>query len=156
VNPSERTRRIGGKNGSKRHVLVDGSGVPLSLLVSGANTHDSRMLRPLLEAKVAHPDVGAEQNLCLDAGYVGKAKDAMARGYVPHIRPRGEEASRIKRDPRFKPRRWVVECFHSWMNRFRKLIPRYEKTDLSYGALLNLAATMITFNKRDLYLWISS
>jgi hypothetical protein len=33
------------------------------------------------------------------------------------------------------------------MNRFRKLIPRYEKTDLSYCALLDLAAAMITLNK---------
>jgi hypothetical protein len=33
------------------------------------------------------------------------------------------------------------------MNRFRKLIPRYEKTDLSYSALLNLAASRITLDK---------
>ena len=37
--------------------------------------------------------------------------------------------------------------FHSWMNRFRKLIPRYEKTDWSCCALLDLAAAMITLNK---------
>jgi hypothetical protein len=36
--------------------------------------------------------------------------------------------------------------FHSWMNRFRKLISRYEKTGLSYCALPNLAAAMITLN----------
>nr|NDU43621.1 hypothetical protein [Acidithiobacillus ferrianus] len=33
------TQRIG-KNDSKRHVLVDGRGVPLSLSVTGANRHD--------------------------------------------------------------------------------------------------------------------
>ena len=67
--------------------------------------------------------------------------------YEPHIRPRGEEISEKQRNPDFKPRRWVVECFHSWTNRFRKLIPRYEETDLSYCALLELAAALITLRK---------
>jgi transposase len=61
---------------------------------------------------------------------------------IPHIRPRGEEVSESERNPT-SSRRWVVECFHSWMNRFRKPIPRYEKTDLSYLALFHLAAAMI-------------
>jgi transposase len=147
-NPWGRTPRIGEKNGSKRHALVEGHGVPLSLIVSGANTHDSKKIGELLDARVAHPDDEATiENLCLDAGYVGKAKEVSARGYIPHIRPRGEEISESERNPDFIPRRWVVECFHSWMNRFRKLIPRYEKTDLSYCALLDLAAAMITLNK---------
>ena len=145
--PSGRTRRTGGKNGSKRHALVDERGVPLSLVVSGANVHDSKLIRKVLEARVARPADGTEQNICLDAGYVGKERDVSDCGYIPHIRPRGEEASEIKRNPGFKARRWVVECFHSWVNRFRKLVPRYEKTDLSYCGLLNLAAAMITLNK---------
>jgi hypothetical protein len=37
------------------------------------------------------------------------------------------------------------------MNRFRKLIPRCGKTDLSYCALLDLAAAMITLNKVILF-----
>ena len=38
------TQRIGGKKGSKRHLLVDGHGVPLSLIVTGANRHDVSQL----------------------------------------------------------------------------------------------------------------
>lgn len=56
----------------------------------------------------------------------------------------------IERDPGFKPRRWVVECSHSWFNRFRKLLPRYEKTDLSYEALTMLAAAIIVLGKARL------
>ncbi|MDL2269184.1 transposase, partial [Desulfosarcina sp. OttesenSCG-928-A07] len=70
-----------------------------------------------------------------------------AYGFIPHIRPRGEEKHLIERDPTFRARRWVVEAAHSWFNRFRKLAPRYEKTDLSYMALSMLAAAMITLNK---------
>jgi transposase len=102
----------------------------------------------LLDARVASPaDEATTENLCLDAGYVGKAIEVAARGYVPHIRSRGEEIAESERNPDFVPRRWVVECFHSWTNRFRKLVPRYEKTDLSYDGLLHLAAAMITLNK---------
>lgn len=45
--------------------------------------------------------------------------------YTPHIRPRGEEKIAIQHG--FKARRWIVEVVHSWFNRFRKLLVRYEK-----------------------------
>jgi Transposase DDE domain. len=135
---------------------VDANGVPLSLIATGANTHDSKALGDLLDARVVDPpgpeaepeaELKTVQNLCLDAGYVGKEEVVKAHGYIPHIRPRGEEADKIKRDPQFKPRRWVVEGSHSWMNKFRKLVPRYEKTDLSHYGLVHFAAAMVTLNK---------
>lgn len=92
-------------------------------------------------------DKTTPQNLCLDAAYVGKEEVIKGNGYTPHIRPRGEERKCLKKDPTFKARRWVVEAAHSWFNRFRKLIPRYEKTDCSYYALTDLAAAMIILNK---------
>ena len=127
--------------------MVDERGVPLSLVVSGANAHDSTLLGKALDARVVQPPEGVEQNVCLDAGFVGKEKEVTSRSCIPHIRPRGEEALNIVRNPDFKARRWVVECFHSWLNRFRKLIPRYEKTDLSHGGLLKLACAMVILNK---------
>jgi hypothetical protein len=129
---------------------VDENGVPLSIVVSGANRHDSVKLADLLDRKVMRqPDLdnAVQENLCLDAAYVGKESVVLGYGYTPHIRPRGEEKQAIERDPSFKARRWVVELSHSWFNRFRKLCPRYEKTDLSYLALIMLAAAMITLNK---------
>jgi len=148
-NLSVRTRRIGEKKGTKRHVLVDELGVPLSLHVNAANRHDSVALEPLLQTAVVQPPAteSSERNLCLDAGYVGKEETVRRYGFLPHIRPRGEEKKDIKNRPKYKARRWVVELTHSWFNRFRKLLPRYEKTDRSYYALTALAAAMITLNK---------
>lgn len=100
-----------------------------------------------MAARVSHPKDDPEQHLCLDAGYVGKASVAKKAGYIPHIRPRGEERHLKAVDPTFRPRRWVVELGHSWFNRFRKLAPRYEKTEAAYLGLLMLAAAMIVFNK---------
>jgi putative transposase len=128
-------------------LLVDEHGIPLSIVVSGANRHDCAKLAELLEAKVIRADPEEEQNLCLDAGYVGMEEVADNAGYIPHIRPRGEERKRKAVDPSFKPRRWVVELSHSWFNRFRKLAPRYEKTARAHSGLIMLAATVIVLNK---------
>ena len=65
--------------------------------------------------------------------------------YTPHIRPRGEEKIAIQHG--FKARRWIVEGVHSWFNRFRKLLVRYEKTNAAYESLLQLAASIIIFRK---------
>jgi hypothetical protein len=105
------------------------------------------MLAQLLDAKVVEAPSGQDENLCLDAAYIGKEDVVRNAGYVPHIRPREKEKDLKKKDSSFKPRRWVVELSHSWFHRFRKLAPRYEKTTRSYLGLVMLAATMIVLNK---------
>jgi len=71
------------------------------------------------------------------------------RGFIPHIKSRGEEKETIKKDPTYKARRWVVEVTHSWMNRFRKLLVRFEKLTASYKALLMLSCAFIALRKAD-------
>ena len=61
-NPTDR-----GKAGSKKSILVDGAGGPLSVAVAGANVHDTKLLRPTLESIVVGRPEGT-QNLCLDKG----------------------------------------------------------------------------------------
>ena len=39
----------GGKNGIKRHILVDEYGVPLSIVVTGANRHDVTQIESVLK-----------------------------------------------------------------------------------------------------------
>ena len=144
-NPTDR-----GKNGSKRSLLVDERGVPLSLIISGANRHDVTQLAALLESKVIQQkENDGKENLCLDAGYAGEAAKniILDNGYVPHVRPRGEEIALKDKDPDFKPRRWIVEVAHSWFTRFRKLLVRYEKLDRSFMALHCLAAAIIALRK---------
>lgn len=143
------TPRTGGKNGRKRSLLVDGIGVPLSLAVSGANTHDVKLLEPTLDQLVMEmPGQAGQYNLCADAGYKGApASNAVVeRNYKPHIKQRREEAHEKLTTPGFKARRWV-ERTHSWINRFRKLLVSFEKTEASYVALLSLACAMICWRK---------
>lgn len=131
---------------------MDGRGVPLSLIVTGANVHDSKRLEEVLDAiEVERPDPTLRRNkhLCADAGYYGadNYKIIVEHGYIPHVVDRRTEADLMKRDPSKKARRWVVEVCHSWFNRFRKLLVRYEKLDRSFIALNHLAAAIIAFRK---------
>jgi putative transposase len=69
------------------------------------------------------------------------------RGYTAHVRSRGEGRLENSSHPGYRARRWAVEACHSWMNRFRKIFVRYEKTDLSHVALVNLAYAIIAWRK---------
>jgi transposase len=103
----------------------------------------------MLDAKLKEAPESVEENLCLDAGYVGDdhRKTIEKKGYTPHIRSRGEEKSEKEKDPKYKPKRWIVEVAHSWFNRFRKILVRFEKKKENYLALLQLAASIICFRK---------
>lgn len=149
-----RTLRIGEKMGSKRHLLVDSIGVPLSIVVTGANRHDVTQLEKMLDSIIVErPDhLRNVQNLCLDAGYTGEPalEIAVVRGFVPHIKERGEEKQEKEKNPDKKARRWIVEVSHSWINRFRKLFVRFEKTTRSYLGLLMFACAFIAFRKANI------
>lgn len=83
-NPTDR-----GKLGTKRSLLVNEHGVPLAIVVSGANTPDGRLLDATLHAvPIERPDPATtEQHLCLDKGYSGEpcATVAEAAGYTIHV-----------------------------------------------------------------------
>jgi len=124
--------------------------------VDGANRNDFKMMKETLESipvKRPKPTRKKPQGLCLDKGYdYDEARDlAKEFGYTAHIRSRGEEAQRLKRQAGFKARRWVVERTHSWMNRFRRILTRWEKKAENYLALLHLVCAVITYHCAGLF-----
>jgi putative transposase len=131
----------------KRHVLTDGRGVPLSVLITGANVHDKWMVGGALDAVALRTSRGVRRpkHLCLDKGYdYADAEAAVrARRVVPHIRRRGEPP--MIGCARGKPRRWVVERTISWHNRFRGLLVRWERYAANYLAMLQLVSGIIAF-----------
>lgn len=136
--------------GTKRSLLTDEKGLPLAVVLDGANRHDIKLLAATLDSIVIdRPEVTAEtpQNLCLDAGYTGSTQAVESRGYTAHIRPRGEEKKEKESNPDFKARRWVVEVTHSFFNRFRKLLVRFEKKADNYLALIHFACAVIVWRK---------
>jgi putative transposase len=150
ANPTDR-----GKRGTKRSTLSEGHGLPLAIVVAGANVPDMKLTAPTLDALVVErpdPTAAQPQHLCLDAGYDYDLPRYAAeqRRYVAHIRPRGEDRANARStDPLKRPRRWVVERLHSWLNRSRRLLVRWEKLAQTYTAFLHLACALLCFRQCD-------
>jgi len=150
-NPTDRA-----KSGTKRHVLTESHGVPISLVVTGANRNDFKETNSVIENIVIprpKPTKTKKQNLSLDKGfdYPEVAELLKEYGYTAHIRSRGEEMENKKTIPGYRSRRWVVERTHSWMNRFRRILTRWEKKTENYEAFLHLTCAHITLNATGVF-----
>jgi putative transposase len=130
--------------------------VPVGAAIDGANRNDFKLSRATIESiPVERPEPTAddEQGLCLDKGYdYDEVRDTLKEfGFTAHIRARGEEAQDIKRRAGYKARRWVVERAHSWLNRFRAILIRWNKKAENYLALLHLAFAIIAYRASGLF-----
>src|SRR5665254_11924 len=68
-NPTDRS-----KLGTKRHILTDKDGIPLSAIITSANTHDVTVAIETVDSIVikrssSKPKHKQKQNLCLDKAY---------------------------------------------------------------------------------------
>jgi putative transposase len=150
-NPTDRAKR-----GVKRSLLVEGQGLPVGLAVEGANRNDMKMVEATLESiPIERPEPTAEQpqGMCMDKGYdYDEVRELVAEfGFTAHIRSRGEEAKELKRKARAKVRRWVVERTHSWMNRFRGILIRWNKKVENYIAMLHMSFAFIIYRRMELF-----
>ena len=130
--------------------------MPIGLVVDGANRHDMKLTEATLQSipiRRPKPTKKNPQGLCLDKGYDYDEVRELAEefGYTAHIRPIGEEAQAIQRNARHKARRWVVERTASWMNRFRRILIRWEKKVENYLGLLHFVCAVITFRCTGLF-----
>jgi IS5 family transposase len=159
-NPTDRN-----KLGSKRHILTDKDGIPLSTFITSANTHDVTVATNTIDnIVIKRPPSSSsitkyrnnnnnkkkkKQNLCLDKAYHSKEveQEIIKRGYIPHVRHRRE--AKKKHTKKHPTRRWVVERTNSWHNRLRKLFTRYKKMRTISIGLVKLANNFIN-NKRTI------
>lgn len=139
-NPTDR-----GKLDSKRHVVVCARGIPLVILVSGANRHDSMMFEKCMDAIPAVAGLRGRARkrpakLHADKGYDYRRCRAYLRrrGITSLIAGRGVESSE-----KLRRHRWVVERTHGWFSGFGKLRIRFERRLDIHEALLQLAAAII-------------
>ncbi|GIV60169.1 MAG: IS5 family transposase ISMac11 [Rhodothermaceae bacterium] len=149
-NPTDR-----GKRGTKRHLLTEAAGIPIGLVVTGANRHDKTQVEAVFEAMPVMPPLPTReqpQHFCADRGYDYDDVRAMIGLWQmhDHIMSRGEERAASARQlsveaPHFRARRWVCERTHSWMNRFRRLLVRWEKKLDNFMAFLHLACAFIVW-----------
>jgi transposase len=133
------------KAGSKHHLLTDAQGLPLAVILTGANANDITQLVPLIDAipalkgKRGRP---RQRPVCVfgDRAYDSNAHRQALR--VRHIRPMLAH--------RFRPHgsglgvyRWVVERTIAWLHQFRRLRIRYERRDDIHEAFLAIGCALI-------------
>jgi transposase len=140
-NPTDR-----GKNGTKYHLLVTADGLPLNVMLSGANRHDSMLLEPLLDTlpAIKGPGCGRPRRrpvkLHADKGYDNRRvrRYLAGRDITARIARRGVDSSE-----RLGCHRWVVERSMAWLLGFRRLALRYDRTATTITALARLACTIV-------------
>ena len=147
ANPVDR-----GKPGSKYHLLIDATGIPLAVGLSAANTHDSLLLEPMVDAVPAvigprgRPGRPRKRpaKLHADKGYDDPAgrQNLRRRGICPRIARRGVESSQ-----RLGRHRWKVERSLAWLLANRRLTVRYERRADILTAFLHLSCALICARK---------
>ena len=128
--------------------MVERCGIPLAVTLSGANVHDIKMLEETLDA--IEPIKGVrgrprKRPMKLHADQASDSRDKRGelrrRGITPRIARKGIESSE-----KLGRHRWVVERTHAWLNRYRRLKIRYERTAEIHLAFLQLGCALICWN----------
>ena len=132
--------------------MIDATGIPLAVGLSAANTHDSQLLEPLVDAVPAvigprgrpgrprrrpaklHADKAYDHRRC--RAYLRR------RGIRPRIARRGVESSQ-----RLGRHRWKVERSLAWLLANRRLTVRYERRADILQAFLHLACALLCTRK---------
>jgi transposase len=133
-----------GKQGTKRSLAVDAVGIPLGVVVAGANCHDSPLLSSTLDTVDRLGPLPEHVTVHLDRGYDStKTRDLLAsRGLHGRIAEKGKPA------PVQVGKRWVVERTNSWHNRgFKKLAICTERRTTVIDAFVALANAIITLRR---------
>jgi putative transposase len=136
------------KLGSKRSVVSDKNGIPIGFALGSGNQHDSTLFYETIASiplELLQP-FGKEMHL--DAGYDSEeVRTVLFRyEYVPKICKNRRRAA-IEPKKITPWRRWVIEPVHSWMNRSRRLLVRFEKRAINYKGFVQFALGLIVFNK---------
>ena len=143
-NPTDRR-----KLGSKHHLIVDAQGIPLAVILTGANRHDITQLDALVQAiphirgKRGRP-LHKPQIVQGDRGYSSEPhrQRLRERGITPVLAkigsPHGSGLGKT---------RWQVERSIAWLHSFRRLKIRYERYAHIHEAFLSLACALICWTR---------
>ena len=154
ANPTDR-----GRNGSKVSALVDETGLPISICFDKANTADITLAMPTL-SELAHVPLPKEKSrkraiyILADRGYDSRVfrLQCRKRGCIPVIPYRKRVGNQPQpkltaREKRIIQGRNVVERFFAWLDQYRRVLVRYEKTLAHYESFIWLASSCIASNR---------
>ena len=138
-NPTDRS-----KLGTKRHILTDKNGIPLSVVISSASTHDINLVTDVVDNAViaiktirrkgggiTTPMFRQRIQICARKTRINQTRVCITYNRTRRKRKTEkddgeyEQTTAMPSHKKYSPKRWVVERTNSWHNRFRKLFTRY-------------------------------
>jgi transposase len=144
ANPVDR-----GKPGTKLHLICDGSGLPLTAVVTAANVNDTTMFQAVVaDIPPVRTPAGRQRRR--------PAKVHADKGYDSHtnrayLRRRGIKARiarrQIESSARLGRHRWKVERSLSWLSCFRRLQVRWDRDSGRWFAFVLVACAVVCFNR---------
>jgi transposase len=144
ANPVDRA-----KPGSKLHLAADNHGLPLSLLVTAANTNDVVVFEALLDYLPLVATPTGRRRCRPDKCQADKAYDhrrcrayLTRRGIRVRIARRGVDSSK-----RLGRHRWKAERTIAWLAGCRRLRTRYDRSSERFFAFAMLACDRLCYNR---------
>lgn len=128
--------------------MVDGRGTPIGLHVESASPAEVKLLEITLDSLDIPGKQVQPQRLIADRGYdSNKARQLIEdKGMLPIIPARGNNTRATHQDGRYLRRyrnRWIIERTNAWIQNFRRLVVRYERSVKIFIALIHMAFAMM-------------
>jgi len=138
-------------------VLVDGQGTPLGIHLDSASPAEVKLAETTLETvSVGHVGPGRPrtrpERVISDKAYDSDPlrNRLEARGIeliAPHRRNRKKPPTQDGRPLRRYKRRWIVERTNAWIQNFRRLVVRYERSATIFLGLVHMACALIVLKR---------
>lgn len=129
-------------------LMVDGRGTPIGLHVQSASPAEVQLLNVTLDSLDIPGRQVQPQRLIADRGYdSNKARQLIeSKGMLPIIPARRNNMQATHQDGRHLRRyrnRWIIERTNAWVQNFRRLVVRYERSVKIFTALIHMAFAMM-------------
>jgi transposase len=143
--------------GTKLMVIADGRGIPLGIHIDSASPSEVKLVdQTLATVRISSGDRGRPGNrlerLIADRGYDSdplrkKLRERGIEPIIPHRENRKKPPTQDGRGLRRYARRWIIERTNAWLQNFRRLVVRYERSVEICTGLVHLACALITLRR---------
>jgi transposase len=135
--------------GTKLMVIADAAGLPLAVHTTSASPHEVTLVEATLDETLT---VGRPQRLIGDRAYDSDPLDQRlaAQGVeliAPHKRNRTKPKTQDERALRRYRRRWKVERLFAGLNKYKRVITRWDRLIDHFNAFVHLACSMILIRR---------
>ena len=135
--------------GSKLMAITDASGLPLAVYTDSASPHEVTLVQATLDQTLT---LGRPRRIVGDRAYDSDPLDRelAAQGIeliAPHrsnrVRPKTQDGRQLRR----YRRRWKVERFFAWLNKYKRVFTRWDRCFQTFTAFDHLACAMILLRR---------